>query len=453
MGLGGIGFYLAKRLVAEGHEITIIERNKDLIRDAQAEIDARFVRGEASDWRVWKQAEASQQDYLLAMTNADEVNIFSSQMAERFGIKQRIIRIRSIDLWSKNAVLKADDFKIDLVIRPEELASQEITRLLNIRSGNISVDIGGGLLQVVSVHVHRRSVISNMVIRDLADKYDEFPFQIMCVARDIETFIPDGSFKILPNDHIFVLINAQHKAKMMELTGASEEKPHRILIIGGGMVGSRVAELLQETYRVRLIEKDEACAEELSFKLKLTECFHGDGSKKDTLIQSGLLSMDTIITATGDNDTNIMTSVLAKHLIQVGSQDVNAENVRSIALVKEEDYMVLASALGTDIAVNQKVLAANLILRHLRRDHVLNVAHLHGCDAEVVELLADEWAPITRATLAEMHQLRRKITIGAVFQNGAWNIARGHMNIKAGDKAVCVCEPEQLGALQRLFFS
>ena len=84
---------------------------------------------------------------------------------------------------------------------------------------------------------------------------------------------------------------------------------------------------------------------------------------------------------------------------------------------------------------------------------MLNVAHLHGCDAEVVELLADEGAPITRSNLAEMSELRRKITIGAIFQGGDWHIARGHMVINAGDRAVCVCEPEHLGVLQRLFFS
>ncbi len=47
LGLGGVGYYLAKRLSHEGHAITVIEQNPDLIRRADGEIDARLIRGDA----------------------------------------------------------------------------------------------------------------------------------------------------------------------------------------------------------------------------------------------------------------------------------------------------------------------------------------------------------------------------------------------------------------------
>jgi len=92
-----------------------------------------------------------------------------------------------------------------------------------------------------------------------------------------------------------------------------------VMILGGGLVGRRVAELLEETVEVRLVEKDEKCAQELSFTLKNAEVLHGDGSDSSVLLSAGLMDMDTFITATGENETNIMSCVLAKHLMNTPS--------------------------------------------------------------------------------------------------------------------------------------
>ena len=88
------------------------------------------------------------------------------------------------------------------------------------------------------------------------------------------------------------------------------------MIIGGGGVGSRVAEILEKTFPVRLVERDPGRAEELSHRLKHTELLNGDGSDMKTLLQAGLLDMDTIVAATSDNETNIMSCVMAKNVFK-----------------------------------------------------------------------------------------------------------------------------------------
>ena len=80
-------------------------------------------------------------DDLIAVTNDDAVNILASLIADRFGIRRKIARVRSRGLWADDAVLSPDALKIDLVIQPEELAAQEVARLLKIRSGNIVIDL------------------------------------------------------------------------------------------------------------------------------------------------------------------------------------------------------------------------------------------------------------------------------------------------------------------------
>ena len=117
---------------------------------------------------AWQRAAASDNDFVLAMTNDDAVNIYATMLAKQFGIKHSIVRNSTIDLWSGDAVLTMQDLNIDAMIRPEELAAQEVVRLCKMRAGNVVVNIGEGQLKVVAIHVKRQSPFAKMKISDLA---------------------------------------------------------------------------------------------------------------------------------------------------------------------------------------------------------------------------------------------------------------------------------------------
>jgi trk system potassium uptake protein TrkA len=453
LGLGGMGEYLAKRLSMEGHLVTVIESDREKIRKGDAELDARLIHGSATDFTKWDEAEAAKMDYLIATTDDDAVNLVAAMIGHKYGIEQKIARSRGIAVWDEDAVLPASDLGIDLVIRPEELTAQEIVRILKMRAGNVLVDVGDGDLQVLATNVGPFSPMRGMQIKELSGKFEEFVFRIGCVTRDIDTLIPDGDFQLETDDRIYLIAGAGDMPKLMDFLEVRAENRHNVLIIGGALIGARVAELLESSYSVTLLERDESRAEELSHLLKSTEVLHGDGSDRETLVHAGLLNMDTIVATTGDNETNIMASVLAKHLIHTRSNDRHAQLAKTIALVKRHEYLTLAATMGTDVALNRKILAANAVLRHIRRDSVLSVAHLHGCDAEVVELFAETGSPITKRPLFEQEELRGRITIGAVAREKGWQVAVGSTKIEGGDRVVCVCTEEHLGHLQRLFFS
>lgn len=452
LGMGGMGEYLARRLTHEGHHVTVIEADPDKIAKADAAMDARLIRGDATSFECWTEAEADKMDYLIAVTDDDAVNIVAALIGDRFGISQKIARSRQIEVWRERAPLHAKHLNIDLVIRPEELTAQEIYRLLKTRAGNMLVDVGEGFLQVLAIHIDHGSPIIDMSIREMSERFTEFTFRVGCATRGIETIIPGADFVMQTGDHIYIVARSGDMPSLMKTLGVEEESRQRVLIIGGGMIGARVAELLESDFHVTLIEQNERRAEALSHQFKKTQCLHGDGSNRDTLLHGGLLKADTIVAATGDNETNIMTSVLAKHLIQNGDNGGQLA-AKTIAVVKREEYLVLASTMGTDIAVNKKVLAANTVLRYIRRGRVLSVAHLHGCNAEVVEILAAKDSPITKKPLAAQDSLRGRIMIGAVARESGWEIAVGNTHIQDGNRVVCICAEKHLGELQRLFLS
>lgn len=454
LGLGGVGYYLAKRLVHEGYAVTVIEADSRMIRQADGEIDARLIQGNAMSIACWKEADAGRMDCLIAVTDNDAVNMLAAMIADRFGIQRKIARVRSREFDSTNAVLSTRDLKIDLTIHPEELTAQEIVRLIKLRAGNDILDIAQGQIQLLATRIPESSPLAYQKLKEISRIHNDFPFRVVAIARGITTIIPGGEHKIMPLDQVYIMAGSEDLAKLMELTGVKQQSHHKVMVLGGGLIGGRVAELLENSFEVKLIEKSEMHAQELSYRLKSTEVLHGDGSDGNVLTAAGLLDMDTLVTATGDNETNIMSCLLAKHLMNGHGSDTTHQQGKSIALVDKEDYLVLAATMGSDIALNKKILAGNEILKFIRRGELLSVAHLHGFDAEVVELVAAPDSQITKKPLSKLDPaFYGKIIIGGIFRDGAWQIAVGDTHILADERVIVICTSRQLKDVQRLFLA
>ncbi len=450
LGLGGMGAHLAKRLVHEGHAVTAIEPDSHLIQRIDGQLDARLIQGSAMSIDCWREANAEQIDILIAVTNNDAVNMLAAMMADRFGIKLKIARVRSMDFGHEDSLINPDDLKIDLIIHPEELAAQEIVRLVERTAGIEMIDIADGRTQVMATRVDADSPLAHQSLKNLSRIHNAFPFRVVAIARGITTILPGGDHEILPHDQVLIMASKKDLPQLMELTGVRQQSRHRVMIMGGGMVGSRVAELMGKGVKVKLVEKEESRAAELCHRLDHAEVLHGDGTDADNLDLAGLAHMDTFITATGENETNIMSCMLAKHLMS--TRDTRKKECKTISMVSKEEYLVLAATSGSDIALNKKVLAANEILKFIRRGELLSVAHLHGFDTEVVEILAAKNSPITRTPLSKLDaSLRGKILIGSVFREGEWKIAVGDTRIKPDERVIVVCKSLHLKDVQQLF--
>jgi trk system potassium uptake protein TrkA len=423
LGLGGMGFYLAKRLQHEGYSVTTIEPDAKLISHADGNLDARFITGSALTIDNWREANAEEMDYMIAVTNKDALNMMGAQIADAFGIPQKICRIRHQEFGKEDSLLTAEDLKIDLFIHPEEMISQEIVRLIKRTAGNEIIDVAMGQVQVMATRINPESPLANKNLIEIAQTYDEFPFRVVAIARGISTIIPGGKTIILPHDQVLIMAATEHLHKLMDLTGVKLQRRYRVMILGGGMVGSRVAELLGKTMRVKLIERDEERAERLSADLEHTEVLLGDGSDREVLLAAGLLDMDTFIAATGENETNIMSCLMAKHLMSEQEEKEQIKTHRkTISLVNKEDYQVLATT------------------------------SVHGFDAEVVDLLAPPGAPITRKPLSQLqHSIAGKIIIGSVFRNDKWVPAVGDTQIQEGERVIVICGSQDFLDLRELF--
>ncbi len=453
LGLGGVGRYLAAKLADEGHSVTVIELDHEAIRGAEGEIDARLVLGDAMNIACWLEAAAPGMDYLIAVTNNDAVNILAAMIADRFGIPCKIARVRSRGLWVNGAVLTPEDLKIDFVIQPEELAAQEVAKLLKMRSGNSVFEFADGAIQVIGARIGQTSALLDLKIKDISRLMEGYDFRVVAIARDMNTLIPGGEDEIRLNDYAYFLVRSEDVPSLMLVVGMGEKRRQRVMVVGGGDIGSRIAELTEDAFKLKLIEQEARRAEELTQQLKDTEILHGDGADLNTLLTAGLLSMDTVIAATGDNETNIMTNAAAKQMIRNQPGERHGKEAKTVTLVKREQYLTLAAALGSDIVLNRKVLAGDRILAYLLRGEMLSAARLYGADAEVVELVAARKADITKHSLATVSASRGfvgRLIIGCVFKEGEWRAATGDTRVEPGNRLIAVCRLESLPDVHRL---
>ena len=249
LGLGGVGFYLAKRLFQEGYHITVIESDNTLIRRAGAQIEARLINGDAMSVDCWREAEAGDMDFLIAVTDNDAVNMLSSMIAHRFGIRQKIARVRSLEFGNGNSILNTDDLKIDLIIHPEELTAQEIIRLIKRTAGNEITDIAQGQMQLLATRINESSPFANKRLREISRISKDLLFRVVSIAHNMKTIIPGGDQEILPQDQVLIMTVRENLSRLMEFLGIKQRSRHGVMILGGGLVGTRVAELLGKTVR------------------------------------------------------------------------------------------------------------------------------------------------------------------------------------------------------------
>jgi trk system potassium uptake protein TrkA len=137
---------------------------------------------------------------------------------------------------------------------------------------------------------------------------------VVAIARGITTILPGGDHEILPQDQVLIMASKKDLPKADGPDRGQAAAPAPGDDPGRRSGGSRVAELLGKRVQVKLIEKDESRAAELSHRLACRGASRGR-SDAEALDLAGLMDMDTFITATGENETNIMSCMLAKHLM------------------------------------------------------------------------------------------------------------------------------------------
>lgn len=440
VGAGEVGFYLAKRLSQERHDLVIIDVDPEKCANAQEALDVSVVQGNASSQSVLKEAGLESADMLIAASAIDEINILACMVASKIGVKRKIARVRNPDYYTDSSLLRPEDVGVDLFIHPEEEVIEEIKRLLLRASASEVIEFENGKILVVGLKLDAECPNLNKPLKEVGNEEQRKNFRVVAMLKGEKTIIPTGDNYFSKNDQIFVVTTRESLPQVISLTGKTDQKLDKIMILGGGKIGRGLAEKLEEKIDVTLIESNKEKSVRLASQLRRTAVFQADGTEIDTLAKEGLLNMDAFVAVTSDDETNIISCLLAKHLrIQ-----------KTIALVNKPTYLPLMPVIGIDSTVNTRISTANGILRFIRRGSILSVATFHGIEAEAIEFEMKKTNKIIGVPLKKLG-LPEGALVAAIVRGEKVFVPYGSSSIEYGDKVIVFALPKAISTVEKRF--
>ena len=380
VGAGEVGFHIASRLAFEKKDVVVIDNSPEALRRVSESLDVQAVCGCGSNPKILEEVGVKAADLLLAVTDSDETNLIACLFA---GILSpatiRLARIRGGEYLLYEDALRKPPYGIDVLINPEDEAVKAVVRLLQVPG---AVDVGEfaqGRIKVIGVRLDGTCAVNGTKLVDLRNKTGEQKILVVAIKREDRLIIPSGDDKLQEGDLIYFVSEEKELKAALKIFGKSAERFNRMLLVGGGNLGLKLAKALEGlSIHTKLIEKNPDRCRELAERLDKVIVLHGDGSEQGVLEEENVRDMDVVATLTGDEETNILTSLLAQRL---GAQ-------KTVTRINKFSYFPLVSAIGLDHIVSSRLAAINTILQHVRRGKVLSAMALKGEEAEVLEAVA-----------------------------------------------------------------
>jgi trk system potassium uptake protein TrkA len=437
IGAGEVGLNTARMLSHEGQDVVLIESNEALVERATEQLDALVVHGNGASPRVLTEAGVKRSDLLIAASSSDEVNIIACLAAKAQGVSRTVARIHNPDYYDTVDPFARDMLGIDFVIHTEQMAAREIKAALLV-PGAINVDtFADDRIEVAEVILAEGSPALGQALKDV-----KLPEQslIVGVVRRGDALVPRGDTVLELRDHVLLISGRRDISKVVGTVATNTAPVRDVTIYGGGRIGLKLALALEEVgMSVRVIERDEQRARYVASQLRKGFVLHDEGISRDFLLQERVDRTDAFVAVTGDDRANLLAAMYAR---QLGART-------TIAGVSRGEFAPLADALGVDLTISPRTLAAEAILRFVRKGDIINVALLES-GAEMIELRVPEGCRVAGRPLSEVGFPRGAI-VGALLRDDAVVIPSGRETLRPGDDAVVFTVESAVDDVERLF--
>lgn len=439
-GAGEVGYHLAKMMSNEAQNIYIIDDNEERLNYVQSHIDVFGVHGNAKDIHVLKEVKVSDCDLLIAATSSEETNLLVCINGKKLGARRTIARISNYEGIDSQMRELYSSLGVDDIISPVELASQEIKRLINVSALTNDYEFEGGKLSVFGISISATSPLKDRSVVETKHLNPNRSFKPIALLRNDETMMVQGDTVLLENDIVYFISTPTSINEITNICGQECYKIKNVMILGGSRIGVLTAELLEKDYNVILIEKDKQKAEDIAEHLKKTLVVCTDGTDVLALEEENIGDMDAFISVTGNSETNIITSLVAK------SHGVR----KTIAGVENIDYINLSHNIGIDTLINKKMIAASNIFKFIRKGEVAAIANLHGVDGEIIEFNVKAGTKITSKPLRDL-KIPHTANIAGVIRDREGFIPFGGFQLQEGDKAVVFTRTDSINIIEEFF--
>ncbi len=391
VGAGEVGFNIASRLALEDKDVVVVDVDPDAIRRVSDNLDVKVISGSGSNPVILEEAGLKQAEIIAAVTDSDETNLVACLVADLISpATKKLARIRDAGYDEFHDTFREHAPHIDTIINPEIEVVKTIDRLMSVPGAVDFGELADGRIKIVGIHLDPTTRLDGVRLSDVSSTTEkQFPL-IAAIVRNEELIIPRGKDRLQAGDLIYFVSETNTLLNHLSVFDKHAEPIRRVLIVGGGRIGFRLATLLEEkSIYTKIVEKDSSRCTELAEHLNKTVVLHGDGSDQELLREENIQDMDVVVTLTNDEEINIIASLLAKRM---GAQ-------KTITRISKFSYFPLMSMIGLEQVVSPRHSAINTILQHIRRGKVLSAVSIKNEQAEVMEAVALETSDIVNKPL------------------------------------------------------
>lgn len=441
IGAGAVGYHLAQRLSAEGHDVVVVESSAERAEQVGQELDVLSVTGNGGALPVLRRAGVAKADMLLGVSGSDEANLIACLAASRLEVPVKVARVSNPDYYPAGSVLSREQLGVDLMINPERECALETMQLLRSAAATDLARFSNGRVELIGLRVAEDASIAGKTLERIDRELEHRNYITAAIVREGRTEIPTGRSRIEAGDLIYVLAPTPDVPDVSRLAGYEPAPLRQVMIAGGSEEAFYLAQLLEKhDVACTILDVDRERCVELAEALPKALVLHGDATRLDLIELEGVAEVDGFVAYTHHDDTNMLACLLAKTR---GAR-------RTVSLVDRPEYIPLVDKVGIDAAVSPRLSTANAILRYVRRGNVLSVATVKGVDAEALELDIGPDAPIVGRPLREVDFPEGGL-LGLIVRDDRIIIPRGDDAVEAGDTVIVFSLPDAIPALERLF--
>lgn len=445
LGAGQVGSTVAESLVSEANDITVVDSDGVKLQQLQDRLDLRTLTGNASHPSVLEQAGIADSDMLLAVTQSDEVNMLACKIAASlYNTPTRIARIRATEFLERPEVFNQDNFCVDFSICPEQILTNYITKLIEFPEALQVLEFSRKRASLVAVKAFEGGPLVGNPLSFLRSHMPQVDTRVAAIFRKDRAIMPTGDTVVEEGDEIFFIAATKNIRSVLSEMRRMDKPSKRVMIVGGGNIGRRLAKALERDYQVKLIEYNKKSCAKLAEELTKTLVLNGDGTDEKLMMQEHVEDVDVFCALTNDDENNIMSALLAK---QGGARKV-------IALINRSAYVDLVQGGKIDIALSPAQITIGSLLAYVRQGDVAAVHSLRRGVAEALELVVHGDRKSSRVVGRRIDEIELPpgTTIGALVRGE--EVIMGHRDvvIEADDHVIVfVIDKAMVKKVEKLF--
>ncbi|MFP4362245.1 MAG: Trk system potassium transporter TrkA [Spirochaetia bacterium] len=458
LGASEVGFQLAKQLIYENRKVTLIEKHPQRAKLASSQLDCMVINQSGNNLALLIKAGIKEAQYFIAVTESDEINMISCGLAASVENKPiTIARVRNID-YSNSAVIENKLFGIDYVFNPEIEAAKVITRSIEQGAMSNVMLFENENLEMRSIVIRDGSPLVHKKLEELRKAIDK-EFLIPVIQRNNNYIVPSGDTTIEYYDLIYLLSAKNDFEDILRFFGMKKREIRNIAIVGGGRIGRYIIEALgqgqptgknilarimnltrQKRKKIHIIEYDYELCKYLTERFPHIDITNADVSEESIWEDEILSDYDLLISTTGSQELNIITSIYAKKM--------NID--RTIAMVKKNSYQSIANELGIDVSVSMNNTLVNSIQKIIRKGNIRSVHNVSGSSFEILELVLEASSQMCNQKIEDI-KLPKNTIILYITRESKNMIPGGDTELTAGDHIVIITQKNTIQKIERLF--